>query len=277
MNRPTVLVLTDLSNGDADEDILLGECLRENFRIYVVHPMDSEDLEQKVDAIIIRNVWNTGRYGQPEPWYDRWRRIISLPIHDDLYVRKGSEKDYLLELYARGYPVIPTVDSIGDIGTLPPSDSYFIKPKDGFDAINARKVSISELMKLRPTGYLIQPFIEFEHECSFYYLDGELQYALYAPLKEKRWDMVEFFPSKEDLAFAGGIVSWGRQRHGIVRIDACRLSGGKLLLMEITDQGGVYLSLSCLTARSQRVFLRRLVASLEKLVRRNKAASRLAA
>ena len=49
---------------------------------------------------------------------------------------------------------------------------------------------------------LIQPLINFEYEVSFYFIDKEFQYALYAPDKNRRWELKEYTATKEDLDFA---------------------------------------------------------------------------
>jgi len=272
MGKLSLLLVTDLGNGSEDEDVMIAAFLQKFFRVFLAHPADCEQLEDQVDRIIVRNVWNAARYGMPEPWYHRWRSTPQLPIHDDLYVRSGDfstgageSKDYLLQLYQLGYPVIPSIDSLANLKCLPESEQYFIKPKDGFDAINARKLTISELIALNPQHYIIQPFVDFDYEVSFYYLDKWLQYSLYAPDKERRWDLVEFSPSVSDLKFAEKFVRWNPQKRGIVRIDACRLKNGELLLVEISDQGGVYLSLPELPIDIRGQFLVNLVHSIHDL------------
>ncbi|MES2225831.1 MAG: hypothetical protein V4480_03410 [Patescibacteria group bacterium] len=266
MNRPSLLFLTDLNNGAEQEDILIADFLRRDFEVLVRHPSDSESLEKSVEAIIIRNVWNDTTYGKPEPWYARWRVHPDLPIHDDLYMREGEYKDYLLKLYADGFPVIPTIDTVRAIDELPESETYFIKPKDGFDAIDTHVLSREELLAMNPEHHLIQPFVDFEYEISFYYLDKKLQYVLHAPDKTERWRLEPFKPAEDDIRFAERFVRWNRQRRGIERIDACRLKDGSLQLMEITDQGGVYLSIPTLPEEMRLLFLGNLSDSLQALV-----------
>lgn len=263
--RPSLLLVTDLTNGAEQEDILIADFLRRDFSVVLCHPADTEIYEDSVDCILVRNYWNNSNYGKAEPWYERWRKKHDLPIHDDLYIKTGESKDYLIELYATGFPVIPSVDDIHDLKLLPETDTYFIKPKDGYSAINARKISTQELVELDPKHYLIQPFIDFEYEISFYYLDKELQYTMYAPDTAKRWDLVELEPSAADVRFAERFVQWNKQRRGIERIDACRLADGSLLLVEITDQGGAYLSVPLLSTGTRASFLSNLSRSLQNL------------
>ncbi|MEJ0053871.1 MAG: hypothetical protein WDN10_04080 [bacterium] len=268
MAKPLLLFLTDLTNGAEEEDMLIRDFLRRDFDVALMHPRDCEPFEDAADAIIIRNTWNTKDYGKPEPWYGRWRAKPWLPIHDDLYVREYEQDDsdgwkgYLLWLSRNGFPVIPTVDRVGDIGQLPNGGDYFIKPKNGFSGINARRLSRDELLALAPRHYLIQPFIDFTYEISFYYLDGKLQYVLYAPDTRKRWELEEFDPSERDIAFAKVFIDWDRQKRGIIRVDACRTETGDLLLTEVTDQGGVFLSVTRLSDTTRGRFLENLSRSI---------------
>lgn len=241
-----LLFLTDLSNGNEEEDVIISNYLRQYFQLVICHPADCESVEDGVDEIIIRNTWNEKDYGEPPLGYENRFQIKGLNVHDDLYKRFGEDKDYLLGLYRNGYPVIPTVDTIADLYQLPEANEYFIKPKDGFDAIGARKINKEDLVKLNPVRYLIQPFVDFKYEISFYYLDKQLQYTLYAPDKTKRWDLVEYTPGVSDINFAEQFIGCNIQSRGIERVDACRLKNGELLLVEMTDQGGVYLSVPLL-------------------------------
>lgn len=270
MKKPSLLLLTDLTNGSKEEDLIISDFLRRDYDVTLCHPRNCEVFEGEADAIIIRNIWNEKEYGKPEPWYKRWRGK-KLPIHDDLYVREGDyysgageTKDYLIWLTKNGFPVVPSIDDIKNLHELPEANTYFIKPKDGFDAINARKISKAELLALNPQHYLIQPFVDFEYEISFYYLDKKLQYTLYAPDKTKRWDLVEFVPSESDIAFAQKFINWNLQKYGIERVDACRLKNGELLLVEITDQGGAYLSIQELSEELRNTFLENLSKSIKK-------------
>ena len=43
---------------------------------------------------------------------------------------------------------------------------------------------------------LIQPAIDFKYEVSFYFLNNDYQYALYAPNPDKRWELKDYNPTK---------------------------------------------------------------------------------
>ena len=174
-------------------------------------------------------------------------------------------KQYLLDMTDAGMAVIPTVDDLADIGKLPAAERYVIKPKGGADSIGLEFLTRDELLQkdFTESEMLIQPAIDFEHELSFYFLDGELEYALFAPDKAARWKLAPFEPTDADLAFARAFVEWNTMTRGIQRGDACRTKDGDLLLVELEDLNP-YLSLDCLDAASRSRFLARFADALER-------------
>ncbi|WP_261511688.1 hypothetical protein [Chryseobacterium paludis] len=118
-----------------------------------------------------------------------------------------------------------------------------------------------QLLNLNPQGKLIQPLIDFEYEVSFYYLNDQFQYALYAPDKNKRWELVEYRPSESDLGFAKKFIEWNNIERGITRVDACRLKNDKLVLVELEDLNP-FLSIELLPEEKRDQFISNLVEAL---------------
>src|SRR3989337_2993457 len=96
-------------------------------------------------------------------------------------------KQYLLDLTAASYPVIPTIDRAENLHMLPEAGQYAVKPKAGADAIGLTFVPREQLGSLTYRDILVQPRINFRYEVSFYYVDDALQYALRAPDPSRRW------------------------------------------------------------------------------------------
>ncbi|MBQ8078608.1 MAG: hypothetical protein IJ236_01500, partial [Oscillospiraceae bacterium] len=126
-------------------------------------------------------------------------------------------KQYLLDLTAGGYPVIPTADSLDSIAMLPETDRYVVKPKNGADSIGLAFLTHPQLLDrdFSKGDLLIQPAVNFRYEVSFYFINDQFQYALYAPDKEHRWKLEAYQPSNEDIEFAQGFIRWNAIRHGI--------------------------------------------------------------
>ncbi|SNY74791.1 hypothetical protein SAMN05421748_15318 [Paractinoplanes atraurantiacus] len=176
-------------------------------------------------------------------------------------------KQYLLDLFAAGYPVIPTVDRLEDLGRLPESGRYVAKPKFGADSAGLAVVERPGLAGLDFTDLLVQPHIDFRYEVSFYFVDHQFQYALYAPRTDRRWDLEPYEPDEADLAFAQRFIDWNTVDHGIQRVDACRTRDGGLLLVELEDLNP-FLSLDRVSPPARDRFVEAMTDSLVRLAAR---------
>ncbi|WP_354640631.1 hypothetical protein [Kitasatospora camelliae] len=271
MARPRILYVTDLSypargRRYGDEDVRLTARLRERFDLALAHPLDATALMDAFDAVVVRNSGPVLHY---QAAYQEFRTEA---------LRRGTRvwtqltgladqigKQYLLDLTAAGYPVIPTVDRREDLHLLPAADRYAVKPKQGADSIGLVFATPEELATTPLGGVLVQPRIDFRHEVSFYFVDREFQYALYTPDPERRWELAVHRPSAEDLAFAQRFVDWNRIDHGIQRVDACRTREGDLLLVELEDLNP-YLSLDLVDPATQDAFVAAMTASITRLL-----------
>lgn len=246
-----------------DEDVFLTARLREQFPLALCHPRDAERLMPGFDAVIVRNSGPVLHY---QDAYDSFRAAAlasGTPVYNPLTGRGDmAGKQYLLDLTAAGYPVIPTVDDPARLAELPQVPQYAVKPKQGAD-------SIGLTFTATPTGpageVLIQPRVDFAYEVSFYFVDDAFQYALYAPDPDHRWELVAYEPTGADLAFARTFIEWNTLSHGIQRVDACRAPSGELLLVELEDLNP-YLSLDLVPPTVQNAFVTSLTGSLHSFL-----------
>ncbi|MGG0848459.1 hypothetical protein [Peribacillus simplex] len=268
----TLLFVTDL-NYEAkgrnyyEEDLYLTSKLREDFQLVICHPEDIETFEKDFDLIVFRNAGPVANFKDK---YQAFRKRVAtdhLKTYNSFIGKADMNgKEYLIELTNAQFPVIPTIDTVHSLDKLPNVDTYIVKPKDGADSIGLEFVTKDALngkvdSELKNT--LVQPFINFEYEVSFYFIDTEFQYALYAPDKEKRWELKEYVPTEEDLAFAQRFIEWNNLDWGIQRVDACRNEHGELLLVELEDLNP-YLSLLELTDKTRQNFVKSLKKSIQK-------------
>ena len=188
------------------------------------------------------------------------------PLFNDL-AGKGDilGKQHLLDLFSEDYPVIPTVKSVDELDKLGPFSRYLVKPIDGCDSHGLQILHKDQLMSLSMDGFVIQPMIDFEYEVSFYFIENEFQYALYAPDPHRRWELQHYSPDERDLEFAASFIKWNSCNRGIQRIDACRDKKGRLLLMEIEDYNP-YLSLELLDYVIKDKFVKTLKSKIEKFI-----------
>jgi hypothetical protein len=251
--KKKLLLLTDLyyqakGRDYYKEDLELGRYLRSHFTLYLTHPDDAGDLVDKVDVVLLRN---TGPQMLHKASLAALRARKELVLFNDL-LGKGdiNGKQHLLDLYKAGYPVIPSFSKKADVA---PDARYLLKPLHGADSTGVQIVSWHELQEVY-ADMVLQPLLDFEYEVSFYFINNNFYYALYAPDPACRWKLTLYEPTAEDLAFAERFIAWNSCRRGIQRVDACRLTDGRLLLMELEDYNP-FLSLDLLPERIKRPFM----------------------
>ncbi|MEV6312370.1 hypothetical protein AB0M10_27750 [Streptomyces sp. NPDC051840] len=269
--RPSVLFVTDLAyeargRRYCDEDIFLTSRLREDFDIALCHPRDAAALLDGFDAVVVRNSGPVLHYQEA---YDAFRsraRAAGTRVYNSLDGRGDmAGKQYLVDLSRAGFPVIPTVDRAADLGLLPRSAGYVVKPKLGADSVGLRFTEEPEPPDGADGTFLVQPRIDFRYEVSFYFVGQDFRYALYAPHPDRRWVLEPYAASDADLAFAHRFVEWNTLSHGIQRVDACRTPEGDLLLVELEDLNP-YLSLDRVPEDVREGFVTRMAGSLRELL-----------
>jgi hypothetical protein len=268
-NKTTILYLTDFYYHAKDrtyyeEDLYITGRLKEHFNLLIGHPQQVLSYLDCADLIVFRN---TG----PVMWYKDYfnlfvqevkqRGITTFNSFDGKADRKG--KDYLVQLTRESYPVIPTVESIEEMERLGPTEQYMVKLKDGADSIGMRILNKKELLQENLLHQLIQPYLNFQYEVSFYYLNNQFQYALYAPDKQKRWELKEYNATADDLRFAELFIRWNNMARGIVRVDACRLKDGDLLLVELEDLNP-FLSIDVVSEEKREQFIGNFIQALKE-------------
>ncbi|MDQ1027018.1 hypothetical protein QF035_004600 [Streptomyces umbrinus] len=269
--RRRVLFVTDLvyqarGRRYCDEDIFLTSRLRDAFDVALCHPLDAAALMDAFDVAVVRNSGPVLHY-QKE--YDAFREQAvarGIRVYNPLSGRGDmAGKQYLLDLTAAGYPVIPTIDRPEDLHLLPEAGQYAVKPKAGADSIGLTFLPREQLSDLAYGDILVQPRIDFRYEVSFYYVDDAFQYALHAPDPERRWVLEPYEPTDADLVFARRFIDWNTLDHGIQRVDACRTQEGELLLVELEDLNP-YLSLELVSDRTRDAFVASMAASLHRFL-----------
>ncbi|APG61383.1 hypothetical protein [Christiangramia salexigens] len=267
----TILYLTDLyykANGRKyyEEDLFITDRLRAHFNILIGHPQQAIRFLEHSDLVVFRN---TGPVIGYQEYFQKFLEAVkdhevkTFNSFDGKADIKG--KQYLIDLTKNGFPVIPTINSAEAIDQLGHCDKYVLKLKNGADSIGMKILNKKDLLKSDLENKLIQPFIDFKYEVSFYYLNDEFQYALYAPDKAKRWELTEYEASEQDLDFAEKFISWNGIQQGITRVDACRQPDGSLLLVELEDLNP-FLSIDLLNAEKREEFINALIHSLKKII-----------
>ena len=265
-----ILYLTDLyyqakGRNYCEEDIYIAGKLMEHFDVALCNPRNSEAFEAFADIVLFRNTGSVIGY---KDVYEAFRQRIKRDGIRTFNTFNGKAdmlgKDYLLDLTKLGYPVIPTIDRKRDISALPDTHQYVIKPKDGADSIGLEFISEHTLAEkeIADGKLLIQPAVDFDYEVSFYFINDKFEYAMYAPDKKKRWEMIPYQASEADIGFARRFISWNTIERGIQRVDACRTKEGELLLVELEDLNP-YLSLLQTDEETKKRFIDDLTSALK--------------
>ena len=275
--KPTILLLTNyghkpLINEIEAEDVFLADYLQKHFHVILAHPLDCQKIESSVDAIIIRNIWPQFVYEKEFRKMLKRFRKKKLRTYNPL-TGKGDlkGKDHLVTLFKKGFPVIPTVDSIKEIDLLPKTKSYFVKPKNTCDAIGAGKFSKNQLKRKRLGNHIIQPYVDFQYELSFYVIDGKIVHTISTPNKLKSiqenvsYKTTPYQPNNSEKRIIQSFIKWNSLEFGLQRFDACMTKDNKLLLMEIEDICP-YLNLRKYDKKVREQFLQTLVKSIKKNV-----------
>lgn len=265
-----ILYITDLyyvakGRNYYEEDLFITSRLQQHFNIIITNPRQAVSFLDAVDALVFRNAGCVLDY---EENYNELLQAVkerNLPTFNS-FDGKGDQqgKQYLLDLQSLGYPVIPTVEKFEDVAILGNPEKYIVKLKNGADSVGMEMLSPQELHEAKPEGKLIQPFIDFRYEVSFYYLNDEFQYAMYAPNKARRWELTHYEPTRADLEFAQQFLQWNNMERGITRVDACRLQDESLLLVELEDLNP-FLSLELLPEEKREQFIENFINALKKM------------
>ncbi len=174
-------------------------------------------------------------------------------------------KQHLLELFKQGYPVIPSFNSPKEIEKFASFEKFLLKPLCGADSLGVKILNKEELTNENYQNFLIQPLIKFQYEVSFFFIERQFYYSLYAPDCQKRWELQPYKASKEEIAFALKFIDWNSCKFGIQRVDACKTEEGALLLMELEDYNP-FLSLDSVDSNTKEGFLEGLCVSLERQI-----------
>lgn len=271
----TVLLLTNLTNEDPEEDMFLLAALRKAFHVLIAHPLDCARVEKYADGVLIRNIWPTHEY---QAAYRRFARRLQrehIRVYNPL-AGKGDQrgKGYLADLFQQGFPVVPTVRHPSQRTKLPAARHYFLRPQFGADGSGSTRVSRRALSHAWKPGMLIQPFLEITEELGLYFLDNTFLYAIREQDKLQGTGVRDYTPTADEMRFAAQFVRWNGLPYGLQRIDMLRTKSGKLLLGEIEDLCP-YLFLLDVGEGTRSKVLRALLHSLHRFLMETKSPSLL--
>ncbi len=257
-----ILIMTNIMNYEALEDMWIGASFKKDGHEVALVEMDyPEKLDEVYDVFIRRNNW----YMQESKMIDYYNevdkiteRITKKNLHRINFNGKfdAANKEYLVKLYQKGYPVIPSFLNPNNISILENVEEFLLKPLQGYDGFGQFKISKEQLKEKYKKNYLIQPVLKFNSELQFYFLNNEFQYALeYIGSKVPVKPSPKIYnASDEEIKLAFKFAILNEEFTGVQRIDFIKLENGKILLLEIED-AAPYLELDCLDIELRNKFI----------------------
>jgi hypothetical protein len=279
--HPRILYVTNPfyeANGReyAGEDVYLSGRLAQTFDVHTCLPTEAVDLMAGFDAVVVRNSGPVLTYPEAYAAFRERALATGQPVYNELSGKADMlGKQYLLDLHAAGFPVIPSVSAAeavasvsgaGDGGLLPASGRYVVKPLLGADSVGLSVVSADQLASTARGDVLVQPLVDVAYEVSLYFVDHTFVYALRTPDAERRWLLEPYVASEADLVFARRFVDWNDIEHGVQRVDACRTTTGELLLVELEDLNP-FLSLDRTTTSEREGFVQAFTGAIGRLLK----------
>jgi hypothetical protein len=247
--RLRVATCAVLPEPDSDEAPLAAALSRAGFDHELVAWDDpSADWDAPIPTII-RSTWNYALDVTAYlAWIDRAARAAAI-WNPPAIVRGNVYKRYLLELAARGVPVVPTtlVERGGTIAT--PTERIVIKPEVGAGSLNTRVFdagdadAIAHCASITARGAaLVQPYlrsVEDYGERSLVWIDGELSHAIrksprFSGDNETTSGLMPIAPEERVVALAAlAALAPIADQILYARCDLARDEGGQPMVMEL--------------------------------------------
>lgn len=257
-----ILIITNTDNEEIFEDIWIANSfIEDGCQVEIVNMDYDENLDNVYNVFIRRNTWYADE-NKILKYYDESKTLTSRLRDKKLCTINfngrfdGEGKKYLVDLYEKGYMVVPSVNDISKLSMLPISEYYLLKPINSYDGIGQVKVKKDEVKNCFSKDYIIQPYMKIKSEVQFYFIGTKFEYALeFCPSKVPVYpDAIEYKYTQEELKIAEEFAKLNKDFVGVQRIDFMKTEEDKLLLLEIEDTAP-YLDLDRIDIETREKFL----------------------
>lgn len=257
-----ILMITNILNTGFEEDLIICKKLELAwYKVYITNIFFDEKLDDFFDLFIIRNSYFEDK-NMLKKYVNKSKEVI------DRINKKGKKwinfswkfdsnwKQYLVDLFKKWYPVIPSIESIENINILPDTDFYIMKDKNSYDWFLQEKITKKDLKKSFKRWNIIQPCLKFISEVQFYFINNTFQYALeFSPSKVPIYPRAKKYKYlKKELKIAQTFADLNNDLIWIQRIDFLKIKNWDLYLIEIEDCSP-YIDLDCLRKKEQDKFI----------------------
>ncbi len=256
-----ILIVTDIDNPGLKEDCMLAKAfVKDGHQVTISRQDYDPQMDEIFDVILLRNIWHLNS----QNYLESKRNIVALkqrllgkkiPTINLISQFDDKGKKYLIDLYNKGYPVIPTSENLDSFRDYQDDDKFLLKPVNGYDGYDIQELTKKEIKASK--DYLIQPKMAFVKEVEFYFINKSFQYALeFVPSKKPIYPTPNLYNYTEsELAIAQQFANLcAKDFNGVQRIDFLKLKDGQLLLLEIGDSAP-YLNLNSLNTETREKFL----------------------
>ncbi len=260
-----IAILTSFKEDCTEEDYILSKSFAKDG-----HKVDLLDFPAPIniknyDLILLKNAWlldeKTYRtyFDELEKFTKKIKssncKLISSQDGNLNFDKNG--KKYLVDLFEKGYNVVPTIDNIKDIDKLPVVEKYIKKPYIAYDGFDMEIVNRDELKNLTLNNEVLQPKLKFISEVQLYFINNAFQYALeYTPSKWPDYPTPhEFKPPQKYIDQAKEIIELNNASCSFNRVDFLRLNKEEMMILEFADTNP-NLSLPLLTEKTLNKFLK---------------------
>ncbi len=252
-----------ISNIDSDEkleDIWLARTFqKDGHNVAIIDKNYDERLEDIFDVFLQRNTWESNATIESINKENEFKtRIVKKDLLRINFDGKfdGKDKTYLVDLFKKGYAVIPSIDNLKDLKLLNNPNKYMLKLKNSYDGIGQLVVERNNLKQKFDNSYIIQPFMKFKSEVQFYYIKDKFEYALeFIPSKVPIYpEAIKYEYTHKELEMANKFALMNGNYYGIQRIDFIKLEDNTLLLTEIEDIAP-YLDLDQIDEKMRKKFI----------------------
>ena len=256
-----ILIVTDIDNPGLKEDTIIAKAfIRDGHQVVIARQDYDKDIESYFDIILLRNIWHLDKNN-----YENHKKNIievkerlkksKIPIINLYSKFDDNGKLYLVDLYQKGYPVIPTSQKIETFDNYNEDNIFLQKHINGYDGCGIIEKTKQEITN--NIDYIIQPKIKFIKEVEFYFINKEFQYVLeFVPSKKPIYPIPKLYDyTIQELEIAQQFADLCDEKfRGVQRIDFLKTEDNKLLLLEIGDSAP-YLNLNSLDEDTKEMFI----------------------
>lgn len=260
-----IAIITNFNDECSMEDFILSRSFAEDgHHVDLLNFPLNNEIEKLYDVLILKNAWDLNEktyknyFKQEKEFFDRIKELnikIINTLDGNLHFDKLGKK-ILVDLFKKGYKVVPTIDDIRDISILPKAKEYIKKPIIGYDGFDMEVISLDKLDTINLKGEVLQPKLAFKSEVQMYFVNDSFVYALeYSPSKWPDYpEPKEIDLSTEQIFEATKFIKLNNLTCGFGRIDFLRLENDELIMLEMADSNP-NMSLTSLSKETLNKFL----------------------